>query len=162
MKAEPLAAADFDAVTEIAHEANLTVDPRAEAHRVYSNAWVVRSAPSNSVVAFLVAWDVADDIELLHVATTKRFRRQGAARKLVEALLRHARRRHARHVSLEVRRSNHPAIGLYRSLGFRAIGIRRDYYAKGREDAIEMRLTLDPDSGLVQPGSDDVSLEEDE
>jgi len=45
---------------------------------------------------------------------------------------------------LEVRKSNAPAIGLYQSLGFNEVSVRRDYYpaAEGREDAIIMALPL--------------------
>jgi ribosomal-protein-alanine N-acetyltransferase len=54
-------------------------------------------------------------------------------------------RRHAmRSVVLEVRASNLAAIGLYRSMGFADIGLRRDYYRteNGREDAILMGREL--------------------
>ena len=38
--------------------------------------------------------------------------------------------------TLEVRRSNHAARMLYERLGFRARGIRRDYYTDPVEDAL--------------------------
>jgi len=43
-------------------------------------------------------------------------------------------------VFLEVRASNAAALALYRSAGFREIGVRRGYYqnANGSEDAITM------------------------
>ena len=42
--------------------------------------------------------------------------------------------------TLEVRRSNEPAINLYRSFGFRPVGVRPNYYADEGEDAIVMVL----------------------
>ena len=74
-------------------------------------------------------------------------------------LLAHGASARTRLVLLEVRRSNRPAIRLYRAFGFTAMGLRRDYYADG-EDAIEMRLTLDPRTGRVIPGRDEVALPE--
>jgi ribosomal protein S18 acetylase RimI-like enzyme len=44
-------------------------------------------------------------------------------------------------VLLEVRKSNEPAILLYRSLDFEVAGERANYYANG-EAALEMRLQL--------------------
>jgi [ribosomal protein S18]-alanine N-acetyltransferase len=44
--------------------------------------------------------------------------------------------------TLEVRRSNEPALGLYKSYGFRAVGIRPNYYVDEGEDAIVMVLDL--------------------
>jgi ribosomal-protein-alanine N-acetyltransferase len=45
-------------------------------------------------------------------------------------------------VTLEVRRSNHGALDLYRNLGFRAVGIRPNYYVDEGEDAVVMILDL--------------------
>jgi ribosomal-protein-alanine N-acetyltransferase len=45
-------------------------------------------------------------------------------------------------VVLEVRASNHPALALYRRLGFVESGRRKDYYQIPVEDALLMRLGL--------------------
>ena len=42
-------------------------------------------------------------------------------------------------LTLEVRASNEAAIGLYDKLGFAAVGRRRGYYEKPREDACILR-----------------------
>jgi ribosomal-protein-alanine N-acetyltransferase len=52
--------------------------------------------------------------------------------------------RGARLSTLEVRRSNAPAIALYRSLGYLPVGVRPRYYAEENEDAIVMTLEFDP------------------
>jgi ribosomal-protein-alanine N-acetyltransferase len=44
--------------------------------------------------------------------------------------------------TLEVRRSNEAAINLYKSYGFRAVGVRPAYYQDDREDAVIMILDL--------------------
>ena len=48
----------------------------------------------------------------------------------------------AARVSLEVRESNLPAQLFYRSVGFKASGIRRGYYKKYGEDAYVMERLL--------------------
>ena len=46
-----------------------------------------------------------------------------------------------RAITLEVRRSNQPAIRLYEREGFRAAGLRRRYYQDNGEDALVMWRT---------------------
>ena len=46
-------------------------------------------------------------------------------------------------MTLEVRESNTPAIGLYRKLGFEEVGRRKGYYTNPKEDAILMTVTFD-------------------
>jgi len=75
-------------------------------------------------------------------------------------LLEHARSERVRLVILEVRRSNRPAQSLYRAHGFRAIGVRCGYYSDNAEDAVEMMLTLDPETGSIIPGRDEIQLAE--
>jgi ribosomal protein S18 acetylase RimI-like enzyme len=58
----------------------------------------------------------------------------------MEAALDEARRRGAAQVLLEVRASNEMAQSLYKSLGFRFAGRRRDYYRSPQEDALVMKL----------------------
>lgn len=70
----------------------------------------------------------------------------------------YARQRRVKHVLLEVRRSNGPALALYRGFGFFAMGIRPRYYPDD-EDAVEMVLLLDPNTGNVVLHRDEVHLE---
>ena len=57
------------------------------------------------------------------------------------------------------RRSNRPAIKLYRAFGFTALGVRPRYYADNDEDAIEMMLGLDPETGRAMPGKDEIRID---
>jgi ribosomal-protein-alanine N-acetyltransferase len=148
-----------DVVRRIADSSAVVVDVSAELERPWARFWVARAAPDAAPVAFMLAWVVADELHLHHIATDPAHRRKGAASALMAALLAHGASVQTRLVLLEVRRSNRPAIRLYRGFGFTAMGLRRDYYADG-EDAIEMRLTLDPATGRVIPGRDEVALPE--
>jgi ribosomal-protein-alanine N-acetyltransferase len=150
---------DADAVRAIARASAATVDVDAELERRWALFWVARIQAESAPVAFLLAWAVADELHIIHIATHPETRRRGAARALVTALVAHAATARSRLLLLEVRRSNRPAIRLYRAFGFTAMGVRRGYYADG-EDAIEMRLTLDPTTGDVTPGHDEVALAE--
>jgi len=150
---------DSEAVAELARVADLSVDVRAERERAWALFWVARTKADAPPSAFLLAWAVADELHLIHIATHPDDRRKGAAAALMRTLIAHAVEHRSRLVLLEVRRTNRPAVRLYRSLGFSAIGVRRRYYADG-EDAIEMVLVLDPATGTVQQRRDEVELAE--
>jgi len=133
---------------------------RDELARPWARLWVAREqlhgdAPSHAV-AFLLAWHVPDEIHILDVATHPDFRRRGYGRALMQQALAYAKENQARHVLLEVRRSNTPAIRLYRDCGFFAMGLRKRYYPDD-EDAVEMVLVLD-ERGEIQARRDEVSV----
>lgn len=122
--------------------------------RVWLAAPGIQADPTRAA-ALLVAWHVADELHVLHVATVPRFRRSGLAIALLDRALDYAAQSKIHLILLEVRRSNRPAIELYRKLGFSVMGVRPRYYADNDEDALEMMLALDPITGKPQPGRDE-------
>ena len=105
-------------------------------------ALVAKSAKNDHVLGFIIANLNAPDSELETIVTAASHQRQGIAKKLFEALLNELRCAGATHITLEVRLSNHPAIALYKSLGFNQSGSRPRYYADPVEDAVLMILSL--------------------
>lgn len=155
---------ELRAITAIERECFPDRDPDivGELKRPWAKLWVARLGDAASLPqAFLLAWFVADEVHVLSVATAVSMQRRGLGRALMHQAIDEARSRQSELVLLEVRRSNRAAIALYRELGFRATAIRRGYYAD-REDAIEMALVLDPDTGEIVLGRDEVRLEESE
>jgi ribosomal-protein-alanine N-acetyltransferase len=90
---------------------------------------------------FIVYWLIHDEMHVLDVVTAPESRRTGVGRALMQEALAEAGRRGATRSMLEVRRSNAPAIALYRSLGYLHDTVRRGYYQDG-EDAVLMSLAL--------------------
>jgi ribosomal-protein-alanine N-acetyltransferase len=86
----------------------------------------------------------AGEAHVLNLCIAEPLRRRGIGRRLLLALLTHARDRGVRDAFLEVRRSNRGAMALYQELGFECVGTRRGYYQAqdGREDALVYRLEL--------------------
>ena|SRR5436190_73295 len=150
---------DRGVVEELARVSALTIDVEAEQARAWARIWVARADDAQAPVAFLLAWAVADELHLIHIATHPNDRRKGAGRALMHTLVGYAVEHRSRLVLLEVRRTNRAAIRLYRSFGFSAMGLRRRYYTDG-EDAVEMMLVLDPATGAVKPSRDEVELAE--
>ena len=85
---------------------------------------------------------VLDEGYIANIAVHPDFRRQGAARAVMDELFRFARARELSFLTLEVRESNLPAIALYESFGFEKVGRRRRYYKLPTEDALLMTRFL--------------------
>ena len=86
---------------------------------------------------------VLDEGYLDKVAVAEDCRRQGVGSALICALLQRARARELAFVTLEVRRSNAAAQGLYAKHGFVPVGLRKNYYQALREDAVLMTHYLE-------------------
>lgn len=89
------------------------------------------------VVGFECATRQPDEVHLLDIAVARSRRRRGIAGALVARLAALALADGARSMTLEVRMSNAPALGLYRGMGFDDHGVRPGYYQDG-EDAVIM------------------------
>jgi [ribosomal protein S18]-alanine N-acetyltransferase len=94
------------------------------------------------VLGYGVLWWASDQGELANLAVDPDFRRRGVGSLLLDHLLAEAGAAGLRAVFLEVRASNEAAASLYEKRGFREVGVRRDYYARPREDARILRLEL--------------------
>ena len=116
------------------------VHPQGEPQRI---ALVAETVKSGAAVGFAVASLVGQQAELETIAVAAEGQRQGVGGKLFAALREELKRAAVRAVLLEVRTSNHPALGLYRALGFAETGRRPRYYADPVEDAVLMELRLE-------------------
>ena len=110
-------------------------------------AWVAREADGR-IAGYFLLMDAVDDAHLLNITVRPDLQGQGIGRRLLDrvCLLAHASGTPA--VLLEVRPSNRHALAVYRHVGFREIGQRKNYYpaaGQAREDAIVMRLSLSPE-----------------
>lgn len=149
--------AERAALDAIARVTDSDVSFENELARAWARIWVARVHPADpDPIGFMLAWAVADELHLINLAVHPDKRRLGAGAALLNTLIQHASAERVRLVLLEVRRSNRAAIRLYRAHGFTAMGIRRRYYADNAEDAIEMMLALDPKTGELLRGRDEI------
>ncbi|MEZ4650593.1 MAG: ribosomal protein S18-alanine N-acetyltransferase [Candidatus Eisenbacteria bacterium] len=148
----PLTPADLDDVSEL--EARCFSDPwprelflREAEDRSDNFCRVVRDL-EGELLAYSIAWIIADEAHLGDIAVAPEQRGKGLAKLLLRELIDEARIRGAVHIVLEVRASNDGAITLYESHGFTKVAIRKGYYQDDAEDALVMMLHLQPE---VQP-----------
>lgn len=107
-------------------------------------SWVCEN-PEDRIVGYCIISIAAAEAHIMNISVSPSLQRHGAGRKMLEHMINYARPR-AEKIFLEVRPSNPGAINLYKKIGFRQIGIRKDYYPSqhGREDAIMFELDLAP------------------
>lgn len=83
---------------------------------------------------------VLDEGQIMNVAVDEPFRRNGIARALIGKLFEVGDERKLTLYTLEVREKNTPARRLYEGLGFKAVGVRKDYYSEPTDNAVLMDL----------------------
>jgi len=101
--------------------------------------WMV-AMEDDRVVGYVGSQTVCGETDMMNIAVHPDYRRRGIAESLVDVLIRELKNRGSICLTLEVRASNAPAIGLYEKLGFREVGLRKNYYRNPREDARILRL----------------------
>lgn len=82
-----------------------------------------------------------EEADITNVCTAAPVRGQGVATALLTALMKEGSVRAVKEYFLEVRQGNQAARALYGKMGFREIGIRKDYYEEPRENAVLMKRT---------------------
>ncbi len=96
----------------------------------------------DTVAAYGGFWLVEREANINNIAVAPAFRGRGIAKLLMQDLIDRASSEGAEDMYLEVRTGNRTAQNLYRSFGFKMVGLRRGYYVDTDEDAIVMHLAL--------------------
>lgn len=102
------------------------------------NQRVVVAENENIIVGYVLFNQILDEAEIYKIVVSKNFRKKQIAFKIMEFLLDELKKNDVKKIFLEVRKSNIPAISLYKKCGF--INIREiiDYYTNPKEDGIMM------------------------
>ena len=102
---------------------------------VKSSSLCLGALAQGKLVGYLIVSRYVDAWHVMNIAVDLTWRRRGVATRLLEQLFIRTEGAAERGYTLEVRPSNHAAIGLYEKLGFEARGVRRGYYIDNHEDA---------------------------
>lgn len=104
-------------------------------HRVY----LVAETGGQEIIGGCMLTNIAGEGDISNVAVDESFRGQRIATALLQKLLEYGKDKYGINAfTLEVRSKNIPAIRLYERAGFRAEGIRPNFYDKPKDDAIIM------------------------
>ena len=103
--------------------------------------WLV-AEEDGILLGYIGSQTVMDEADMMNVAVEPSARRRGVAERLVSRLVCDLGCLGVKHLTLEVRVSNEPAIALYNKLGFVQVGRRPNYYRNPKEDALILRKGL--------------------
>lgn len=121
-------------------------------------AYVAVAEIDGQPVGYADMWIVAGEAQLYNIAVDPAYRRNEIGGKLLEHMAAVAMKT-CRIMTLEVRRSNIPALEMYRKKGFRDVGVRKGYYADNGEDAVLMDLDLDERRRAAGKGPDPIEAD---
>ena len=96
----------------------------------------------DELLGYGVLSSILDEGSLDNIATAPEHRQKGVGSALLTEIVRRGREMGLAFITLEVRASNEPAIGLYKKYGFAPVGRRKNYYENPREDAVLMTAIL--------------------
>ena len=96
------------------------------------------------VIGYAGMWHVVTEGHITNIAVDPEYRGMGAGAALMEKIMETAEEKDMLGVTLEVRKSNTAALGLYKKYGFVLSGIRKEYYEDNKEDAYIMWRYLIP------------------
>ncbi len=125
---------------------------------IFSDAWSEKSLSDSleqshvymsvaeveqEIVGYVIFYISIDEGDIARIAVSPQMRRMGIADQLMEDLFHYCQNLKIGHILLEVRESNHSAIGLYEKYGFVSIGVRKAYYREPLENGVIMEKLLD-------------------
>jgi [ribosomal protein S18]-alanine N-acetyltransferase len=111
-------------------------------HRPISFPLVVVHKTLGQVIGYVIFWIIGEDVQINNIAVHPDFRGMGIGGRVLRHVIGEVRLRGAQLITLEVRPSNTAALSLYKTLGFKTMGIRKGYYTMPPEDAIVLGLHL--------------------
>lgn len=106
------------------------------------NSIVLAYNLNNNVVGYIGANCILDECYITNVAVLSQYRKNKVGTTLLNSLIEICTSKNFSFITLEVRKSNIPAIKLYEKLGFKKVGERKDYYTEPKENALLLTLYL--------------------
>lgn len=96
---------------------------------------------NDEVVGYAGIWQPIDEVHITNIVTKKEYRNNKIGTKMLEKLIKIAKKRKLKDITLEVNVNNTPAINLYEKYNFKKVGLRKKYY-NNTDDALIMTLDL--------------------
>ena len=102
------------------------------------NQRVIVAEKETNVIGYILFNQILDEAEIYKIVVLKDFRKKQIAFKIIEFLLNELKKSDVKKIFLEVRKSNIPAINLYKKCEFIDIREIVDYYSNPKENGIMM------------------------
>ncbi len=145
LKIRPMRMSDLDVVMQIEAEVHAYPWSRGNfSDSLNSGYHCLLLEQKEKIIGYALLMMVLDEAHLLNISIAAAQQGLGCGRALLSHLVQVGKNQGALNMFLEVRISNLAAIGLYESMGFNEMAVRKAYYQakSGREDAVLMGLAL--------------------
>lgn len=146
IRVEELLADDFEKIIEIESRAYSVPWKREVVEKIFQQDLKrIKLIYQEQLAGYAFLSSVLDEGHLLHITIDPNYQGLGLGRRLLQYILELGQQKGLSSIFLEVREGNTPARGLYQSIGFNEIGLRKGYYPckdGSREDAIVMAYTI--------------------
>ena len=107
----------------------------------YSYFITIKLDKTNEIIGFAGFKKTLDTADIMNIVVRKDFRNKKIGKKLLSTLIKKAKEQDIKTIFLEVNSKNLPALKLYENIGFKKIGVRKNYYKNS--DGINMKIELD-------------------
>ena len=128
---------DFDRIYELGNKISNNFSKTNNLNEIYKDRYtkILVYEKDDKVVGFLMYIELEENIDILDIIVDEKNRNQKIASCLIDYMISELKDT-IKVITLEVRKSNNPAINLYEKFGFEVINIRKKYY--GNEDGYLM------------------------
>ena len=105
------------------------------------NSIYIVAKSNKEIIGFAGIKILLDEADIMNIVTKKCYRNQGIGTLLLKNLISISRNLNLHSLSLEVNEENKTAIHLYENLGFKNIGIRKNYYKSKNGKIMALNLS---------------------
>jgi len=88
---------------------------------------------TNNLLGFCTAWLVINEIHITSIAVDPAYQRKGLGKFLLSDLIKFSSSLRTNLIHLEVKDTNEPAKAFYKSMGFKTVGNRSNFYKDGSD-----------------------------
>ena len=133
---------DFEAIYHLGNEISKNFSKTNNLQEIFKDKFtkILVYEKDNEVVGFLMYIELVDTVDILDIIVDKEYRKQSIASCLMDYMISEL-KDSVKLITLEVRKSNMPAIKLYEKFGFGIVNIRKNYY--DTEDAYLMGRVIE-------------------
>ena len=101
----------------------------------------VKELQTKKLLGLCSAWLVIDELHITFIAVHPIHKRKGIGRFLLSDLIKRSKSIQTNHIYLEVKDNNEPAKAFYKSMGFKIVGKRSNFYKDGSDALILNKAT---------------------
>lgn len=133
---------DFEAIYKLGNEISDNFSKTNNLKEIFKDKFtkILVYEKDNEVVGFLMYIELEDTVDILDIIVEEECRKQNIASCLMDYMISEL-KDSVKLITLEVRKSNTPAIKLYEKFGFGIVNIRKSYY--DNEDAYLMGRVIE-------------------